>query len=359
MPEQRRRELTESSQLAVHDEGWFLRDCLLAVVGFVGWVAATGALTALGAREAGLPLALGTESPRTLALLAGAVVAWILLPALVATLRLRGGVTNVSGNVESQYRFEVPGTLLWPPAALLAVALAVTLVSPLAWPAYALAFVAGAHLLARTAAFSYRVFAFSHPLLVYLASFVTFSLYAATGVVQLGAVAGARETVRSAAAVLDVPIDVYGSIGPSVLSVPTLLTVAAVTPAVLVAAYLLVQSLAAAYVRYVEPEVDRSALRAGQRNPFRDVAANGAGSAASSGGRSRPAGPGQGDDRQVPVHVQTTRVYDPDGKVTNPAGIDTGAAGSPGRECRTCHASFSPGTEVRFCPNCGQRLDDG
>jgi hypothetical protein len=358
MPEQRRRELTESSQLAVHDEGWLLRDCLLAVVGFVGWVAATGALTALGAREAGLTLALGTGSTRTLAVLAGAVVAWILLPALAATLRLRGGVTNVSGNVESQYRFEVPGTLLWPPAALLAIALVAALVSPLAWPAYALAFVAGAHLLVRTAAFSYRVFAFSHPLLVHLASFVTFSLYAATGVVQLGAVAGAQETVRDATAVLGVPIDVYGSVGPSVLSVPILMTVAAVTPAVLVAVYLLAQSLAAVYVRYVEPEVDRSSLRAGQRNPFREVAANGAGPAAS-GGRSRPAGPGQGDDRQVPVHVQTTRVYDPESEVDDPAGIDTSAAGSPGPECRTCHASFSPGTEVRFCPNCGQRLDDG
>lgn len=358
MPEQRRRELTESSQLAVHEEGWFLRDCLLGVVGFAGWVAATGALAALAAREVGLSLAVGTGSTRSLALLGGAVVAWILLPALAATLRLRSGVTNVSGNVESQYRFEAPGTLLWPPAALLAIALVVALVSPLQWPAYALAVVAGAHLLARTTAFSYRVFAFSHPLLVHLASFVTFALYATTGVVQLGAVAGARETVLDTAAALGVPIDVYGSVGPNVLSVPTLMTVAAVTPAVLVGAYLLVQLLAGTYVRSVEPEVDRGSLRAGQRNPFRSVAANGASAAAASGEQSRPAGPGEGDDRQVPVHVQTTRVYDPDDEVDDPAGIDTGSR-SPGPECRTCHASFSPGTEVRFCPNCGQRLDDG
>jgi len=358
MAVQRRRELTESSQLAVHEEQWFLLDCLLAVVGFAGWVAVTGAFTALGAREVGVSLAIEGTSTQTLGIVAAATVAWLVLPGLAAAYRVRSRVTNVSGNVETRYRFESPGTLLWPPAAILAVAAVAIAVSPVQWPAYGVAFVAGAHLLVRTTAFSYRVFSFSYPALVHAASFVTFTLYAAVGVVQLGSVAGASEMVRDAAVVLDLPIDVYGSVGVGPFAFPTLMTVAAATPVVLVGGYLVVQSLAAFYVRQTEPTIDRKSLRAGQRNPFQPTIANGAGGVQPSS-KPAPSTPSEDQGTNVPVHIQTTRVYDPDGEVADAAGIETGPAGSGDPQCRTCGAGFSRGTEIRFCPNCGQRLDDG
>lgn len=359
MDGQRRRELTESSQLAVHEEQWFLVDLVLAVVGFVGWVAVTGALTALGAREAGITIAIEPGSTQTRAILAGAVVGWILVPALAAAFRVRDRITNVSGNVEKRYRFEYPGTLLWPAIPLLVVAAVVALVSPLKWPAFALAFVAGAHLLVRAGAFSYRVFAVSYPSLVHVTSFLTFALYATTGVIQLAAVVGERGMVRDAVGVLGVPIDVYGTVGPGGFAVPTVQAIAATTPVVLVAGYLVIQSLVAAYVRRVEPTVDRGSLRAGQRNPFQPAIPNGAGGQIRQSTQQPTGQPASDEDDSVPVHVQTTRVYDPEDEVADRAGINTGSTSRGGQQCRTCNASFRPGTEVRFCPNCGQRLDDG
>ena len=102
MDGQRRRALGDSFRLASNGEQWFLLDLVLAVVGFVGWVAATGALAALGAREADVTLAIEQGSSLTMGLLAGAVVGWLVIPALVGTWRLRERVTNVSGNVESE-----------------------------------------------------------------------------------------------------------------------------------------------------------------------------------------------------------------------------------------------------------------
>lgn len=358
MDGQRRRELTESSQLAVHEEQWFLGDLLLAVVGFVGWVAATGALTAIGAREAGVTIAIEQESTRTQAILAGAIVAWIVLPALAATFRLRSRITNVSDNVEKRYRFESPGALLWPAVPLLVIAAVATLVSPVQWPAFVLAFVAGAHLLVRAGAFSYRVFAFSYPILIYVASFLTFALYAVTGVFQLGAVVGERRMVVDAIAVLGIPIDVYGTVGPGEVAVPTVRAVAAAVPVVLVGAYLAIQLLGAAYVRHIEPTVDRGSLHAGQRNPFQSAIPNGAGGQIRQPDQTPGTSSREAEDG-VPVHVQTTRVYDPDDEVADAAGINTRSAPRGGQQCRTCNAAFTPETEVRFCPNCGQRLDDG
>lgn len=360
MDGQRRRELRDSVRLAVHGERWFLLDLVLAVVGFVGWVAATGALVALGAREAGVSLAIGQGSTQSMGLLAAAVVGWIVLPAIAATWRVRDRVTNVSGNVEGQYRFDSPGTLLGPAVALVVVAWIATAAAPLKWPALALAFVAGAYLLVRVMAFSYRVFSFSYPFLVHLAALLTFLLYATAGVVQLASVVDAASMVGEAATVLDVPVDLYGTVAAGPLVVPTLLTAAAATPVVLAAVYLACQGLAAGYVRWAEPTIDRGALRAGQRNPFQPTAANGAGGRVRRASQTTtPDGPGGDDGPSVPVHIQTTRVYDPDGEVADATGIETGTTSRGGQQCRTCGATFSPGTEVRFCPNCGQRLDDG
>lgn len=360
MDGQRRRALTDSFRLATNGEQWFLLDLVLAVVGFVGLVAATGALAVLGAEEVGVSLTVEQWSNRTLALLAGAVVGWIVLPALAGTWRLRDRVTNVSGNVESHYRFDEPAALLAPPAVLVLVAAVATAVAPLAWPALAVAFVAGAYLLVRTMAYSYRVYSFSHPLIVHLGAFLSLLLYATAGVVQLAAVVGQREMVVDAVAVLGLPVSVYGTVSAGPVTVPTLLTAAAVAPIAASAGYLLVQSLVAAYVVRAEPTVDRAALRAGQRNPFQPTAANGAGGQIRQpAGGSAPATPSSDEERSVPSHIQPTRVYDPDGEVADPTGTDTDRARHGDQHCRTCGVAFSAGIESRFCPNCGQRLDDG
>jgi hypothetical protein len=350
----RRRELDESVRLAVHDERWFLLDLLIAVAGFVALVAGTGLLAVEVAPRTGLSLAIEQGSSTTLGMLGGAVLLWVVAPAVAATMRLHSRLTNTSGNVDSQYRVEHPGVLLGPPAVLVAVALAAVVALPLKWPAMVLGLVAGGYLLARTAAFSHRVFAFSHPLLVYCVAFVTFALYALVGVVQLASVVGQRPTVIDAFAVVGVPVDPYGSVGTGLLAFPVVLAVAVATPVVLVALYLVVQGLAAAYVRRAEPAVDHGSLRAGQRNPFRPTAANGAGTR-QSGSAGSPS-----EEPTVPPHIQTTRVYSPgDDEPSDPAGIQTRTTDRGGQQCRTCGTSFSPGVEIRFCPDCGQRLDDG
>jgi|GEM_PF-2653113 len=360
MDGQRRRALSDSFRLATNGEQWLLLDLVLAVVGFVGWVGATGALAALGAEEVGVSLAIEQGSSQTMALLAGAVIGWIVLPAVAGTWRLRDRVTNVSSNVESHYRFDEPAALLAPPAALVLIAAVATVAAPLKWPALAVAFVAGAYLLVRTSAYSYRVYSFSHPLVVHLGSFLTFLLYATAGVVQLGAVVDQRGMVVDAADILGLPVSVYGTVSAGPITVPTLLTAAAAAPVVVSLAYLLVQSLVATYVVRAEPTVDRAALRAGQRNPFQPTAANGAGGQIRQpAGGSQPASPSSDDDHSVPSHIQPTRVFDPDGEVDNPTGTETSHAGPGDERCRTCGVAFSSGTEIRFCPNCGQRLDDG
>jgi len=360
MDGQRRRALSDSFRLATNGEQWFLLDLCLAVIGFVGWVAATGALAALGAEEAGVSLAIERGSNRTLGLLAGAVVGWIVIPAAAGTWRLRDRVTNVSGNVESHYRFDDPAALLVPPAVLVVVAAGATAAAPLKWPALAVAFVAGAYLLVRTMAYSYRVFSFSHPAFVHLGSFLTLLLYATAGVVQLASVVDQRAMVVDAAAILGLPVAVYGTTGAGPITVSTLLTAAAVAPVVVSLVYVLVQSLVAAYVVRAEPTVDRGSLRAGQRNPFQPTAANGAGGRIRQpAGGSSPASQSSGDEHSVPAHIQPTRVYDPEGTVDDPAGTDTDRSGRGDHRCRTCGVGFSPGTEIRFCPNCGERLDDG
>ena len=247
-----------------------------------------------------------------------------------------------------------------PPAVLVLAALVATVAAPLTWPALALAFVAGAYLLVRTVAYSYRVFSFSYPAVVLFGTFLTFLLYAIAGVVQLAAVVGQGEMVVDAVAVLGVSVDVYGTVGSGPLAVPTVLAAGAVAPVAVAVGYLLVQSLVAAYVVRAEPTVDRGSLRAGQRNPFQPTAANGAGGHVrqSSAGRTTT-GPSTGDGHSVPAHIQTTRVFDPDETVADPTGAETDGTGRGDQQCRTCGVTFSPGTEVRFCPNCGQRLDDG
>ncbi|PSP93740.1 hypothetical protein BRC91_09120 [Halobacteriales archaeon QS_4_62_28] len=352
----RRRELDGSVRLAVHSERWFLLDLLIAVVGFVALVAGTGLLAVNGGPKAGVPLTIEQGSTTTLAVLGGAAVLWILLPAVVATMRLRSRVTNTAGNVDSQYRFEQPGVLLGPPAVLVLIALIATVAAPLKWPAIAFGFVAGAYLLVRTVAFSYRVFAFSHPLVVYAGAFVTFALYALAGVVQLASIVDQQAMVADALAVVGVSADLSGSVGSGVLAFPLVLTVAMATPIVLVALYLAGQALAGAYVRRAEPTVDRGSLRAGQRNPFRPTTANGAGSTVQRQRRPSDAGGAQ----TAPAHIQTTRVYTPtDEEVADPASSESDPTTRNGQRCRTCGTSFGTGVEVRFCPNCGQRLDDG
>lgn len=350
----RRRELAESFRLFWREERWFLLDLFLATVGYAAWAFGSTEALVRGFAAAGIDPGLATTARPTL-VVGAYLVCWLLLPALAATWHLRRRVTNTSGNVERHYRFDAPATLLAPPAVVVAVGAVATVAAPLTWPGLALAFVGGAFLLVRTAAYSYRVYSFSYPGLVTLATFVTALAYATAGVVQFAAVTGSRDLIRDAVAVLGLPPLAYATIGSDPFAFPVVLAAAAAVPVALVGVYLAVQSLVAAYVRRAEPTVDRGAMRAGQRNPFQAVAASGGGIAR----RSPSTGDTDGDEVSVPAHVQTTRVYAPDGDVEDPTGTETDATKRGGQRCRTCGAGFGPDTEIRFCPNCGERLDDG
>ena len=354
-----RDDVFDSFRLVASTEWWVAVDLLAGIAGYVVWVAGSAALGMQVASLAEYQVAPGGTPTLPMLVLAGLL--WLVLPAALGVARVRTRLLNIRGNIDQEYRFDRPAALLVPPALLLVVlagvALAMGTIDPLLFLVLAPVTL---YFLVRTIAYSYRVYSFSHPLVVHLGSFLTFLLYATAGVVQLGAVVDQRGMVVDAADILGLPVSVYGTVSAGPITVPTLLTAAAAAPVVVSLAYLLVQSLVATYVVRAEPTVDRAALRAGQRNPFQPTAANGAGGQIRQpAGGSQPASPSSDDDHSVPSHIQPTRVFDPDGEVDNPTGTETSHAGPGDERCRTCGVAFSSGTEIRFCPNCGQRLDDG
>lgn len=422
MTGRRQRELAESFRLFAGDEQWFLRDVLVGVVGFVVWVAGTGALAAHVASAFGIPLGLaGGETPSVVAIALFAVL-WLVVPAVAVIVRLRHRALNLRGNVEQYYRFDHPSALLAPPALLVVVVGAIAVVLG-AFPWYftlvmipvSLAF------LVRTLAFSYRVYSFSHPLIVQALVALSTVALIASAFAAVGTAMGRPSLVDQVLRTTGLPAWITGTVSVEGVTVSGVAS-AALLPVVLATTYVLVQAVVALGVRLLKPDVDRSRMRTGQRYPpflpaatpvqtsvgpanaddAPDVGGDGSTADAATASTDDAAGTEDvgGDEPDDPAEddlddVSNTRVFTPpadDGDAGFDAGSPTGAgsttdAGSvtdtgstadvpdatravPGTDadegasardereyCEACGESFSVDTAVRFCPNCGVALE--
>jgi len=398
MSGRRRRELADSFRLVIGNEQWFLRDLLVGVVAAVIWVGATGALAIQVADVVGVSLGIApgvTPSPVAVAVFG---VLWLVVPAVAVAVRLRQRTLNIRDNVEQYYRFDHPAVLLAPPTLLVVAAVAVGIaLGGFPWYFSLVLLPVGLFALVRTLAFSYRVYSFSHPLVVHLFVVVSTAVALASALAAVGTATGGGQFAEQVLRSVGLPAWVLGTV--SVEGVVVLgLAAAAALPVALALAYVLVQTVVSLGVRLVEPDVDRSAMRTGQRYPpFLDTTTpvgTPAGSPDSSDGstgtdvdastvdRGPTAPDGDGTDSEGSVEsdddgedlddVSNTRVFTPpaeDGDggfgsgstgetraVPGTDDVGTSSAGGAAR-CEACGKSFSMNTDVRFCPNCGTALN--
>jgi hypothetical protein len=407
----RRPELAESFRLFLTHEQWFSRDLLLGVVALVAWVAGTGAIVTRVADGLDVPFGIAGEtlSPVAVALFA---VLWLLVPAVAVVVRLRTRLLNLRGNVEQYYRLAYPGTLLAPPVALVVAVLVVALaLRSFTWPVALLLVPVARYLLVRTLAFSYRVYSFSHPLVVQFVAALSTVVLLASAFASVALATGRRALAEQVLLTVGLPTWIVGNVAVEGV-VASGVTVVALLPVAAALSYILVQSVVGLAVRAVEPEVDRSKMRTGQRYPpflptatpgqtasgsaddEPDDAATGAGSQTGSvtadqdvASTADSASATDGDDAAAPEEedlddVSNTRVFTPpaDGAggdvgtgVGTSAGDEAGgdapsetravpandedSGSSDVREhCEACGESFTVDTTVRFCPNCGGAL---
>lgn len=415
MTGRRRRELGDSFRLLGRDEQWFLRDLLVGVAVLAVWVAATGVLATRLASALDLALGLGAGESPSRAVIAVFGVLWLLLPAIAVVRRLRTRTLNLRGNVEQYYRLAHPAALLAPPAVLvLASGVLVLALGALPWYAAFVLVPVGLFALVRTLAFSYRVYSFSHPLVVQLLAGLSTVLLLGSSLVALGIATDRRALVDQVLLVAGLPTWIAGTVSVEGVAISGVAAVALV-PLLLALAYVLVQTVVALGVRLFEPDLDRSKMRTGQRYPpflpevtsvqpsttpdsadsvapetdsdTTPVDGTAAGSddvaAADATDDTVEGGESEGEDLD---DVSNTRVFTPpagddssglDAGTGTDAGATTGAgtsddaatetravrsdeagdATSETREyCDACGESFSVDTTVRFCPNCGGAL---
>lgn len=410
MTGRRRRELANSFRLIASDERWFLRDLFVGVVAFVVWVAGTGALVPRVASALDVSLGLaGGETPSTTAIAVFGVL-WLVVPALAVVVRLRHRTLNLRGNVEQYYRFDHPAALLAPPALFVLVGSVIAVaLGALSWYFTLVMVPVGLALLVRTLAFSYRVYSFSHPLVVQvLVAFSTVVLIGST-FVALGTTSGRGSLVDQVLRAARLPAWITGSVVVEGVTVSGVASVA-LFPVVAVTAYVLVQTVVALGIRLLEPDVDRSKMRTGQRYPpFLPTATpvqtpakptetadqssvvdgNTATADDAAGAAVADDTDGPADDGEDLDDVSHTRVFTPpaeDGDADIDAGVGTDAGAVPDAEstadtggetravpgadagdavspansreyCEACNESFTVDTAVRFCPNCGASLE--
>lgn len=412
MTGRRQRDLADSFRLLASDEQWFLRDLLVGAFAFVLWAAGTGALATRAAGALGIPLGLASgESPPTAAI-AGFAVLWLLVPAIAVVFRLRQRTQNLRGNVEQCYRLDHPAALLAVPTLVVGLLVgSVVALGAVRWYVTLIMLPVGLFVLVRTLAFSYRVYAFSHPLLVEALIAVSTVLLLGSALAAIGTATGHRTIVDEVLRQLTVPGWLIGTLTVEGVSISGL-AVAALLPVALAAAYVTVQTVVALLFRLVKPDVDRSGMRTGQRYPpFLPMATPVQPSSEPTETRDQPSDVSESlpadsdtedaasDERSAADEtnaadgtdddlddVSNTRVFTPPSD--DSAGLDPQSDGSPepvrgGAEetravpgtdagddggtaeptmadrdhCGACGESFSVDTAVRFCPNCGSAVD--
>ena len=269
-----RDDVLDSFRLVASTEWWVAVDLLAGIAGYVVWVAGSAALGMQVASLAEYQVAPGGTP--TLPVLALAGLLWLVLPAALGVARVRTRLLNIRGNIDQVYRFDRPAALLVPPALLLVilagVALAMGTIDPLLFLVLA---PLSLYFLIRTIAYSYRVYAFSHPIVPYATLFATLAVQTGVLLLYLGLTTENGVVVRATVDALGLPIDplATNTVGP--LSAPAGLLLAVGVPIGLAVAYLLVQTAVALSLRVRDPTVRPTRVRTGQRYPpWLDVASS-------------------------------------------------------------------------------------
>jgi hypothetical protein len=382
VPRGTRRELGDSFRLLAGEERWLFAGLAGGSVGYLIWVAGTGA--AFEPVAGALADTLSVDR-RTVQVWAFAFL-WVFLPSVVAARYVVDHLTNLRGNVEQWYRVDQPLTLLGPPALFVLGAVVFAAIQGEVGTAVLVA-LGGANvvLLVRTVAYGYRVYSLSVPralqgLLVVAA--VAMSL----GVVcRIAPLAGQEALVESMA-------DRYGVGGGVTLgasSVPVLEVAGALAPGIVALAYVWVQIFASLVVRMQGPDVPRSAIRAGQRYPQfvqpgtdrrlamgtvpepseADSDDEGAGEPSTEtqeetgpGSGTGAAGTGSGPDAADGERAAAsggdqefgqTRVYTP------PEDEEEAEVVVKSELCPICGDTYDAGAGYTNCPNCNAVLDQG
>lgn len=413
-----RSDLGSSLRLALREERWFVVDLLGGVAGYAIWVAGTAALGLQVATLAEYQVAPAGGAP-TVPVLTVVALLWIVLPAIAGAAHLRARILNIRGNIDGVYRVDRPGMLLAAPVAFLLVLSVGALVAsgPIA-PILAAALVpATVYFLVRTAAFSYRVYAFSRPVAVHAATVLTLAVHASVGLAYLALANGQRALIEGATETLGLGM-VFSDVDLVITTAPYLITMAVFVPVALGSAYLVLQRAAVFVARQQDRPISAGSLRTGQRYPpwwegepaglttsrrSKRGATDGAGAGATNGGVSAgteaagsDGGAGVGDsdsrsDGSPPGETITqstestvesashTRVYTPpkeeledmpdpvrggsvrdddaggatDGDVSDE---ETHVMDEKAETCWSCGATLPQDSNASYCPQCGEQI---
>jgi len=373
-------------------EWWLAVGGIAGYLALTAWVIATGlALATLAPELATRPLTtVGATTVTGLIVLAAA--AWVLVPAATAAWLLDRQLSNVNGNLVSQYRVDHPGVLPAPSGGLVVVATVVALVVGPRAPVLGLMAVAGVHLLVRTIALGRRVYSFSpKPLFTAISAVSGLALAAAWLVhaAQLPGPAGERVASAGVVTVVETGLDAAG------VESGTALAVLVSVPALLSGLYLAAQALVAYRVRSRAP-LATPVKRAEQRYPIMPPVADSSrpGPPTPSTSESPPApissSPEPGTSEEHPsddtettpenssddgthTRVFTTdepipddedamaavtgdsEVDEDDGWIDDTAIFSPDGATSVDGDCGACGEEI-PRESVTFCPNCGERI---
>ena len=255
-----RRELADSVRLLVREELWLFAGLLGGSVGYVIWVAGTGAAVEEFVRVLAdvLPLDRGSTELWVFALL------WVVVPSVVAVRYVVDHLTNLRGNVEKCYRMDQPLVLLGPPAVLVLAASVYGAVHGTVDTTVLVAVgAANVVLLVRTVAYGYRVYSLSIPRLLQALLFVAAVATSLGLVCRIAPMAGKAALVDGVVA----QYGLDGTVDAGASPVPLLAFIGATAPGVVALSYVWVQIFASLIVRIRRPDVPRSAIRAGQRYP--------------------------------------------------------------------------------------------
>ena len=371
-------------------EWWLVAGGLAGYVAYGVWVVGTGlALDALAPGLAGRPIT--TVGPATVTgLIVFTAVAWLLAPAVTAAWLLDRQLSNVNGNLVSQYRIDHPGVLPAPSGVLVLVATAVVLAVGPRGPVLAGMAIAGVHLFVRTIAFGRRVYSFSPQPLFTVLSVVSGLALAAAWLAHAPALPGAvGEQVASAGVVTVVQtgLDTAG------IGAGTARGVLVSVPALFSGLYLAVQTVLAYRVRARAPlanPVKRAEQRYPVMPPVGDSSRPGPPTPSPNGGSSQAttnsssSEPDDTAEQPTEATAETTeddsshtRVFttdepipddgdamatvagdaddEDDGWIDDTAIFSPDGATSVADECGACGEEI-PRESVTFCPNCGERI---
>jgi hypothetical protein len=370
-------------------EWWLVAGGLAGYLTYGVWVIGTGLAVETATPSLAARTLTTVGATDVTGLVAFAVVAWLLAPAVAAAWLLDRQLSNVNGNLVSRYRIDHPGVLPAPSGVLMLLATVAAIALGPRAPIVAVMAIASVHLLVRTVAFGRRVYSFSpKPLFAVMAAVSGVALAAAWLVSAPGLPGTVGERVASAGVVtvVDTGLTVVG-VGSG-----TAAGILVAVPALLSGLYLAGQTVVARRVRAQAP-LANPVKRAEQRYPIMPPVGDSSrpgpptpstngrspstessttSSADDTTDESTSDDPSDDDsshtqvftaDEPIPDEAETMAAVaeaeeaadEDDGWVDDTAIFSPEGATSSDDECGECGEEI-PRDSVTFCPNCGERV---